>query len=347
MRNAAGSAATEPEGLDILAADIGGTNARLLLARLEQERIVPIARRNHAGAEFHDAADLIRHFMAEHAGRSRPCAAVLALAGPITQGPSGQQARLTNLPWYLDSAELAGVLKIPQVALLNDFVAIAHGLDELQADKLHTLQEADARPEGLRLLLGAGTGLGACLVAPGNPHPIFPTEAGHAGFAPANPLQARLLDWVMAREGRCSREHLLSGAGLRRMAQFLLDEGVRAGPVLRAAMDGPDPAPSLVQFALEGSDPLAGAAVGLFLDVYGSQTGDLALSCLPHGGIYIAGGIAPRLLPLIETGGFIRAFLNKPPMEALLGQMRVQLILDADAGLLGAARHAARLVQTD
>ncbi|AHK78361.1 glucokinase [Ectothiorhodospira haloalkaliphila] len=330
--------------MKILAGDIGGTKTLLMLADVSDDRLTALARERYASADYPDLAPMVRAFLSD-AGlpRDNIDAACFALAGPVARAQGVERARLTNLPWELESTRLAQDLGIPRVALLNDFEGIGHSLDDLPAEALHTLQAGRAEPDGVRLVVGAGTGLGVCIVPPGQPLQVLPTESGHADFAPANAAQDRLWQYVTDLDGRCSREHLLSGRGLGRVAGFLVAQGQSPGQTLSQALEGDDPAPVISQLALEGSDPVAVEAMDLFLAVYGGQTGDLALGCLPFGGVFIAGGIAPRLLPRMREGGFIEAFRSKPPMTHLLERMPVQVIGDTDAGLLGAARHAASL----
>lgn len=332
--------------MKILAGDIGGTKTLLMLADVSHGRLSTLARERYTSADFPDLAPMVRAFLSDAGLASDGIdAACFALAGPVARQQGVDRARLTNLPWELNSTHLADNLGIPQVALLNDFEGIGHSLDDLPTEALHSLQTGQADPEGVRLVVGAGTGLGVCIVPPGHPLCVLPTESGHATFAPADTRQARLWHYVADQEGRCTREHLLSGRGLGRIARFLVAQGQSPGQSLGLALEGDDPAPIISQLALEGSDPVAVEAVALFLAVYGGQAGDLALGCLPFGGVFIAGGIAPRLLPRMQEGGFIQAFRHKPPMSHLLERMPIQVIGDTDAGLLGAARHAASLCQ--
>ncbi|MCG5508862.1 glucokinase [Ectothiorhodospira lacustris] len=333
--------------MDVLAGDIGGTKTLLMLAKVEDGRLIPGEIRRYTSADYPGLAPMVRTFLADQ-GTGVPISAAFALAGPVARRDDGQQARLTNLPWQLDSRQLARDLGLPRVTLVNDFEGIAHSLDDLPADSLHGLQQADRDPDGVRLVVGAGTGLGVCIVCPGRSGRLIPTEAGHGELAPADARQSRLWAAVTRQEGRCSREHLLSGRGINRIARFLISEGPqRPGKVLAEAMTQPDPAPELTRLALAGSDPLAVETLSLFCSLYGGQTGDLALGCLPFGGVYIAGGIAPRILPLLDAGGFMTAFCHKPPMTHLLERMSVQVITDPRSGLLGAARLAALQITQD
>ncbi|MFP4682291.1 MAG: glucokinase [Ectothiorhodospira sp.] len=334
--------------MEVLAGDIGGTKTLLLLARVERDTLVPIARQRYDSSAYEDLAPMVRDFLTAHEAEGiRIAAAGFALAGPVEREDGREHARLTNLPWQLDSEGLKRSLGIPRVGLLNDFEGIAHSLDDLPPEHLHPLQTVPPQPQGTQLVVGAGTGLGVCIVAPGRPVRLIPTEGGHAGFAPADERQARLWAHIARSEGRCTREHLLSGRGLGRIARFLAEvEGVRAGDELSAALASVDPAAAeITRLGLEGKDPVALETLKLFSALYGGQTGDLALACLPFGGVYIAGGIAPRLLPVLQSGAFMEAFVDKPPMSRLLERMPVQEIGYTDAGVLGAARLAAELAE--
>nr|WP_274600817.1 glucokinase [Ectothiorhodospira shaposhnikovii] len=323
-----------------MAGDIGGTKTLLMLARVEDGQLIPGEIRRFSSADYPHLVPMVREFLDDH-GNPGPAAAAFALAGPVTRHDDRWQAHLTNLPWQLDSHELARELGIRRVTLVNDFEGTGHSLDDLPADSLHVLQAGETDPKGVRLVVGAGTGLGVCIVCPGQSRLVLPTEAGHSGLAPADGQQARLWAAIHRQEGRCTREHLLSGRGLGRIARFLMSEGHAVDPTLAKAMEQADPAPELTRLALTGADPLAVEALSLFCRIYGGQTGDLALSTLPFGGVYIAGGIAPRILPLLANGGFMEAFLDKPPMTSLMARMPVKVITDTTAGLLGAARLAA------
>ncbi|HSP01621.1 MAG TPA: glucokinase [Thioalkalivibrio sp.] len=328
--------------MKVLAADIGGTKTLLAIARLERGRLHMEAASRFESAAFEDFDTLVRGFLRQgdidprHLG-----GACLAIAGPVAGDAQRQTAQLTNLPWQLDNGALTESLGIPRVSLINDFEGIAHSLGDLPDSALATLQAGQPDPTGPRLVVGAGTGLGVCAVCPGGQH-LLPGEGGHAGFSPVDAQQVRLWQFVTHEEGRCTREHLLSGRGIARIAAFLQTEGHAPGPALSDAMAEGDPAAALSHFALRGEDPLARETLRLFVRLYGAQAGDLALGMLPRGGVYLAGGIAPRILPLLQNGDFISAFSHKPPMSHLLAPLPVKVILEPHAGLVGAARWALR-----
>lgn len=329
----------------VLGGDVGGTKALLALARVGRGRPEIVAERRYASAEFEDFTTLVHRFLHETQNRVPISAACFGVAGPVDDLGGQQQARLTNLPWpALDSALLAEDLELPQVELVNDFAAIAYALPLLGEDDLVTLQAGRGRKKGVRLLAGAGTGFGVCALCPDGEQ-VLATEGGHAGFAPADEEQARLLAFVAAREGRCTREHLLCGRGILRIVDFLLAEtGHAPGPELAEALAADEAPAAVSRLGLEGRDALAAQAMGLFARIYAGQLGDLALSFLAHGGVYVAGGIAPKILPVLKTPEFLSAFNAKPPMQALLQSMSLRVITHPKTGLLGALVRAAALV---
>jgi len=327
--------------MNILAADVGGTKTLLALARSTPEgwrfthrsRVVS---RDHAAIE-----PLIQRWLNEVLPKSETLAGIgLGLAGPVTTQDGTVQARVTNLDWpVLKARDLSRHFGVPTV-LINDFAAIGASLDALDAQDLLTLQPAPKDPTGMRLVVGAGTGLGTCLVGPPPVAPVYAGEGGHADFAPADAWQASLAQWVRAREGRCSREHLLSGAGIGRIARFLHEAAPDAA--LADALATADPAATIGALA-EQDHPRALQVVTGFVRIYGGQIGDLALTALPRGGIFIAGGIAPRWRQHFEDPGFLQAVHAKAPMQDLLAGLPLHLIIHPEPGLLGAAvaAHAA------
>lgn len=329
----------------LLAGDIGGTKTLLRLA--EESPGEAAGRRLHEArydsAGYDDLAPMVEAFLSE-AGEPAPDRACFGVAGPVEETDGGgQSARLTNLPWQLDSAGLAARTGIGRVRLINDFQAVGYGIEALAADDLAPLQAGSPTPGAPRLVVGAGTGLGVGLLFhDGNHYQAHPTEAGHADFAPTDEQQVRLWRTLAGQYGRVSNERVVSGPGLTAIYRFLLEEHGRAAagdPVLAA----PDPAAAVSERALTGGEAPANEALDLFCRVYGAVTGNLALTCLADGGVFIAGGIAPRILPRLQAGGFLAGFTGKGRMGRLLAGMPVQVITQPRVGLLGAAVAAARL----
>lgn len=328
----------------LLAGDVGGTHTRLLLAELDaQGRLHAQVERHYDSSLYSDLDLVVEEFLAEQALAAPPEGACFAVAGPVR----GRRARITNLPWGLDAELLERRLNIGRVHLINDFEGIGYGLDLLPPDGLVELQAGEPLAGAPRALLGAGTGLGqALLFSCAGRYQVVPTEGGHVDFAPRGAEESALLGFLRERLGRVSYEAVLSGAGLVRIFEFLQETGrARAGPRLAEALaEGGDPAPLISDYALRGEDPAAAAALQRFVAVYGGQAGNLALSCVPRGGLYLAGGIAVKILPALQEGStFLEAFCDKPPMRELLHSIPVHVIREPRVGLLGACEQARRL----
>ena len=321
--------------MQVLGGDIGGTNARLALfevdgdapPRLGVERVYPSA--DHDGLE-----EIVAAFLSDVGGR--PKRAAFGLAGPVR----GRRVRTTNLPWVVDADAVAGRFELDEVVLLNDLEATAWGVASLAPDRVHVLQQGDPDAIGNAAVIAAGTGLGeAGLYWDGARHHPFACEGGHAGFAPGSPLEIELLEALARRLDRVSWERVLSGPGLAAIAEFLFgrDEG-GAPPWLREAED---PAAAVAESALAGRSATASAALDLFVRLYGVEAGDLALKVMALGGVWIGGGIAPKIRPRLVEGPFLEGFLAKGRMRPLVAAMPVRVILDDRTALLGAGRRAA------
>ncbi len=327
--------------MKVLAGDIGGTKTLLRVIEADGSGLKTLAELRYVSAEYAQFMPLVDDFLASTGidGRSL-AAACFGIAGPV----DGRHAHTTNLPWKIDADILARELKLDQVSLLNDFEAVGYGIDMLAQDDLLTLQPGQPRAQAMRAVLGAGTGLGvAMLVWEDDHYRVLPSEAGHTGFAPADALQLELLRWLMQREDPPCLEHVLSGHGLVNIFNFLCSyEHAAPGTALAQALDRGDRAASISAAALAGSDPVAVQALDLFCALYGAIAGNLALSTLAYGGVYIAGGIAPKIVERLRDGAFIRAFNHKGKMTTLAQQMPVQVICNERVGLLGAAAVALR-----
>jgi glucokinase len=306
----------------VLCGDIGGTKTLLAIAALDGDRVDVVFERRYADRDFAAFADVVRTFHGE--ARASIEGACLGVAGPI----EGRRVAVTNFPWEIDAGALEAILGAP-VALANDFVAAAHGIDVLRPDELATLQAGEPEPRAPQLVIGAGTGLGvAYRVWQGDRYAVIGGEGGHAGFAPADERQASLWRVLHAELGRVRVEHVVSGPGLVRIHDFIR-EG-RGGP------RSPEEIAS-------GADPVARAAVDLFLECFGAAAGDHALAILACGGVFLAGGIAPRILPQLRNGPFLGAFNAKGVHARLAAGFPVQVVLSERLGLLGAAKLAAGL----
>lgn len=320
-----------------LAGDIGGTKANLGLFLQEGELLVPVRKATFSTPAHPSAASLVKEFLGRSS--SPPAAVCLGVAGPVRRG----RAEAPNLPWPVSRGELEA-LGLTRVLLINDLVATAHGLAELPEESFAVLQEGFGDPEGSAALLAPGTGLGqAVLFRTGQGFVPAASEGGHADFAPTDEVQEGLLRFLTARFGRTSWERVLSGPGLRNIHGFLADTGRgEIPPRVRERMTREDPAAVIADEALRETDPTCGAALDLFVRVYGAQAGNLALTALATGGLYLAGGIAPKILPKLREGGFLEAFRDKGRLACLLRDVPVRVVLDPKAALYGAGRVAAR-----
>jgi len=272
-------------------------------------------------------------------------ATVLAVAGPIQIMDQHSYCHLTNLPWHVDSETLSKWMNHGPVELVNDFAAIGYSLNHLHANDFISLQEGRPDSQASQLAVGAGTGLGLCLVdGTGDRTRIYASESGHVHFSPADTEQLELLRYWLERQGHCSREFLLSGPGIPRIAEYLQQvTNIMPGDKLAQAMREDDASAALSRAAMERSDALAIDTMRLFVRIYASQLGDLALTFLPRAGLNIAGGIAAKILPLFQEHGFMDVFRNNPAMGKLLEQIPVRMITTPRCGLVGAL-HRARLL---
>jgi glucokinase len=323
----------------ILAGDIGGTKALLLLATVRQGRLAPVLERRYAVASCADFSAMLARFLDEcrqHRGRElRLASACFGAAGPV----SGDRIQMTNLPWRLDAAAITAEFGIGRVLLVNDFEAAAKGVEALGQGDSTVLQRGEPLPRAARVVIGAGSGLGVAYALPqGKRYQVIAGEGGHAGFAPADDEQMRLWRALHAQLGRVSVEHVVSGPGLVRIYEFLRAELPQA-PALHASMRG---AAAISRHALEQNDPLACRALDLFIACYGAVAGDHALAVSARGGVYIAGGIAPKILGRLAAGGFMAAFNAKGVHAQLNLKVPVQVVTTERLGLLGAALIAAR-----
>ncbi len=324
----------------VLAADIGGTKTLFQLTiengdvLLEQEYVSQhFENFDFVLAEFL-GQNVIKHYVIE-----RAC---FAVAGPV----SGRDANVTNLPWQLNADDLAKNFNIKHVHLCNDFEAVAHGIACLAEDEIVTLQQGQADETMPRAVIGAGTGLGQALLFPvANGWQVVSTEGGHTDFAPTDKTQILLLEHLMARFGHVSYERVVSGVGLVTIYEFLRAyQQKNENPQLRQAMIAGDPAAAISEFANEQLDSLASESLDLFIQIYGAQAGNLALTVTPRGGLYLAGGIAAKNIERFKQGQFINAFVAKGRMQRLMENIPVHLIIQPKVGLLGARLLARKII---
>jgi glucokinase len=321
----------------VLAGDIGGTNARLALADLADGAPRIVKEQRYPSSSASALAPIVRRFL-DWAGE-RVERACFGIAGPVVDG----ECRTPNLPWTVSARDLARDLGIPRTAIVNDFVAAAHGVGCLGASDLVTLQAGNADPHGAIALIGAGTGLGeGFLTWDGTRHRVHASEGGHADFAAGDEASWALRQALLDEYGRVSWERVLSGSGLAQLYRhFAASRAAPERPEVRREMEREDPAAVVTRHALAGDDAVCRAALDAFVTAYGAQAGNLALTVLATGGVYLAGGIAPRITAKLQDGTFVAAFRNKGRMADLMGRIPVHVVISPDVGLLGAARAAA------
>jgi glucokinase len=322
-----------PPGL-LLAGDIGGTKTALAVYSAERGPRTPLAQSEFPSGKYDSLGAIVREFLtATGLTVDRAC---FAVAGPVIAGSS----KVTNLSWELDETELEAELHLESVDLLNDLEAIGDAVPTLEPADLYTLNPGEQVPGGARSVIAPGTGLGeAFLIYDGARYRAFPSEGGHANFAPSNALESGLLAYLARKFGHVSVERVCSGPGLLNIYQYLRDSGYAPeSPELAQALTAADYAPPLIGGAAcrPNPDPLSRAALDLFVSILGSEAGNLALKVLSLGGVYLAGGIPARILPALTDGNFLRAFTAKGRMGELLARVPVSVV-SLEAALLGAA----------
>jgi glucokinase len=322
----------------ILAGDIGGTNTRLASFEASGEDLRPVREESYPSQEHSDLQGLVEAFLADEP--ERPDRACFGVAGPVREG----RAKVTNLPWVVDAAELAAKLAIPRLAVINDLEAFAWALEALPESSLEALAAGEPVAEGNAGLISAGTGLGeAGLAWDGRRRRPFATEGGHASFAPGNELEIALLRHLAERHGHVSWERVASGPGLVAIHDFSREHRSAPAPAwLADELAAGDPAAAISRAALDGRDEIAAEALDLFVRALGAEAGNLALKVMATAGVYLGGGIAPKIRERLRAPDFLEAFRAKGRMRPLLETMPVILVLDEGAGLLGSAIYAAR-----
>lgn len=332
----------------ILAGDIGGTKTELALFSTTAAETFAVTHRKRFPSRHYDGlpavvdaffAGLTAPDRAAVTGSGAIAAAAFGVAGPV----SGRTSRTTNLPWVVDADILSERLSAP-TELLNDFQAVALGVGTLGSDELHSLQASPRDAAGSVAVLGAGTGLGEAVLVPTEAGPrVLASEGGHSDFAPRSQTEVRLLQYLWREHRRVSVERVVSGLALPTLLDFVRDAGIATPHASTlAALQTEDPGAVIGERGQQGSDPACAAAIDLFVRAYGAEAGNLALKVLPTGGLFIAGGIAPRLLPSLTDGRFLSSLLDKGRMRPLLETLPIDIVLTPDVGLWGAARLAAQ-----
>lgn len=338
----------------LLAGDIGGTKTILRLVQFSDTvGLKTLYEESFPSGDFPDLVPIVQKFLTT-ANSSTPEKACFAIAGPVVENT----AKLTNLSWFLDTERLSKELGIERISLINDFAAVGYGIFGLTKQDLLTLQVGKYQSAAPMAIIGAGTGLGqGFLIKQGQGYQVFASEGGHADFAPRNQLEFELLKYILTKYDiqRVSVERVVSGLGIISIYQFLRDRKIATeSPAIANAVrtweqeagkseKTVDPGALIGNAALEKSDRLSEQTMQLFIEAYGAEAGNLALKLLPYGGLYIAGGIAPKILPLIQDGSFLTNFTQKGRMGSLLKEIPVYIILNQQVGLIGAALSASRL----
>ncbi len=336
--------------MKLLAGDIGGTKTILRLVEVTEQgkSFETIEQVTYASKNFPDLVPMVQQFFSSIQQPS-PQVACFAIAGPVVNNTS----KLTNLNWELDKQRLENELDIEKVSLINDFAAVSYGILGLQNSDLETLQAGNPRDRSPIAVIGAGTGLGEGFLVPqASNYQAFATEGGHTDFAPRSELEWQLLQYLQDKYqlDRISVERVVSGQGIVAIYQFLRDrsfasESEAVGAKIRQWEEQQqemrvDPAAIISQAALEANDPLCVKTMQVFVEAYGAEAGNVALKFLPYGGLYIAGGIAGKNLPLMRDGRFLSAFKQKGRMTSLLEQIPVRVVLNPQVGLLGSILYA-------
>jgi len=324
----------------ILAGDVGGTETRLGLCQSSEDGISLIRAQNFPSKAYDGLKKIIEEFVKD---TRRIKAACFGVAGPVIAG----KAVTTNLPWQISETSLKRFLSIRNVSLVNDLIANVHGIEIMRKQDFSVLN-AGEKVLGNRALLSAGTGLGAAILFwNGKRYIPSPSEGGHVEFGPKNHLELGLLRYLFERLGHVSYERVLSGAGLFNIYQFLRETGsFGTEPVwLAVQMEQDDPASVITEMARLKKSELCEEALDLFASIYGAAAGNVALQVMATGGMYLGGGIAPKIIWKLKDGTFMKAFTDKGRLSGLAERIPVKVIMNDQAALLGAAAHAADLLK--
>jgi glucokinase len=325
----------------LLAGDIGATKTLLGVFDPQATRPRAIVTRSFGTLDYPSFRAMLEEFTrGVSLGKTPLASACFGIAGPIL----GDRAQLTNADWEIDGPDIAIRLGLDRVELLNDLQAMAYAVPVLSASEVQTLQEGEADERGNIALIAAGTGLGEALLHNVDSQYVpVPSEAGHADFAARTEREIQLLRWLTARYGRAGVERVVSGLGLVNLHRAVHTQRCSTMDDL----DSPGAAARITTAALENRCESCRETLEMFVEAYGAEAGNLALRSLSTGGLFIGGGIAPKIMPAMTDGRFMRAFLDKAPFDALLARIPVKVILNAEAALLGAAVFASSRVDRD
>jgi glucokinase len=323
----------------ILAGDVGGTKVHLALYGFTEGRLTHVRDEKFPSGQYAGLEIVVREFLSHDATKPDITAACFGVPGPVRDG----RLKVTNLPWELDSRILSSDLGIEHLFLINDLEANGYGIPELAPDQLYTLSSGDKSAVGNAALIAAGTGLGEAILAwDGKHHMPMASEGGHADFAARNEMEIDLLRYLQRTlQGRVSWERVVSGLGLKNVYSFLRDDKSIEEPAwLRDRMQSEDPNAVIGELGESGESELCAKTLDMFISAYGAESGNLGLKVLAVGGVYLGGGIAPKILKSLEDGRFMKAFTDKGRLSNVLEAAPVRVILDSRAALLGAAAYA-------
>lgn len=322
----------------ILAGDVGGTKVHLALYGFDHGRLSHVRDEKFPAREYPGLKDIVRKFLIE-SGDPEVTAACFGVPGPVRGG----RLKLTNLSWVVDSRELSSALEIQHLFLINDLEANGYGIPELEPEQIYELSAGAPGSVGNQGLVSAGTGLGeAILVWNGKMHVPMASEGGHCDFAARSDIEIELLRYLRhTLKGRVSFERVVSGQGLTNVYTFLRDvKGMEEPDWLKERMLAEDPNAIIGELGQAGTNELCVEALDIFVSAYGAEAGNLALKVLSVGGVYLGGGIAPKILKKMRDGAFMKAFTDKGRLSDLLVQMPVRVILESRCALMGAAAYA-------
>ena len=323
----------------ILAGDVGGTKVHLALYNFEAGRLVPVRDHKFPAGQYPSLDSVVEAFLTDPEEKKQIVAACFGCPGPVRDG----RLKLTNLPWVLDVRLLQPSLGIEHIFLINDLEANGYGIPELAPESIFTLHEGGPAAEGHQGLIAAGTGLGeALLIWDGKNHRPIPSEGGHCDFAARNDREIALLSYLRRTlNGRVSFERVVSGLGIKNVYAYLRDVEKLDEPAwLKHRLETEDPNAVIGKCAEDGSSSICFETMKIFAAAYGAEAGNIALKVLATGGMWLGGGIAPKILKTLQNGAFTAAFLDKGRLSPLLQAIPVRVILDDRCALLGAAAYA-------
>jgi glucokinase len=319
----------------ILAGDIGGTKTNLAYFSVQDGQLQRGPMSSYASREYVSLSDIVRKFLADNSLNIQ--IGGFGIAGPVINN----RCEATNLPWVVDARAIGAVLGVSKVVLLNDLEATAYGTLRLTPSDTLIVNSGSVQPNGAIAVIAAGTGLGeGGLVWNGSRYQALPSEGGHTDFAPRNEMEMRLLHFLLTKYKRVSYERVVSGMGIANIYQFFRTQVKYAEPEWLALAMTTDAAAAISTSALSGKDEACVKTMEMFVSLYAAEAGNLALKLLSTAGIYIGGGIAPKILPLLQQSTFMDSFANKGRLSPLLKNMPVSVVLNDKTALFGAAHYA-------